>query len=528
MILITSAAYLDQEFGSEFGRMPPAFLPVGNRRLYHHQVSRLPEDERKVLTVPESYTVGEDDQVALRDLQVEVLAIPDGLSLGDSVVCAINLASLTPGEPLRILHGDTLIVDWPAVETDAIGLSEVDGNYNWAVWTGDSERLLSPLDDTRLARGPVQIANGYFSFSDSALLVRSITRKRGNFIDGISLYAQEKPLQPLMISGWLDFGHIHTFYRSKSQMTTQRAFNDMAIGAKTVIKMSDKVAKMRAEASWFRSLPDDLKVHTPHFIREIEEPGKHGYEIEYLYLTTLNELFVFGALPRFVWRRIFTSCFQFLEHCRLHTAVDDGASLADLYREKTVSRLTEFAASQSVDLDAEWSINGNPTPGLLRIADTTANIVESLSDQQSCVAHGDFCFSNILYDFRTEGVKVIDPRGLDAHDRPTIYGSQLYDLGKLAHSAIGLYDFIIAGSYALSRRGNELDLMIYAGDTQKQIRALFLEMVAKRFALTARQLAAMQVQLFLSMLPLHSDDRDRQLALLANALRLYASIEDSP
>jgi hypothetical protein len=70
--------------------------------------------------------------------------------------------------------------------------------------------------------------------------------------------------------------------------------------------------------------------------------------------------------------------------------------------------------------------------------------------------------------------------------------------------------------------------MIYAGDTQKQIRALFLEMVAKRFALTARQLAAMQVQLFLSMLPLHSDDRDRQLALLANALRLYASIEDSP
>jgi hypothetical protein len=254
MILITSAAYLDQEFGSEFGRMPPAFLPVGNRRLYHHQVSRLPEDERKVLTVPESYTVGEDDQVALRDLQVEVLAIPDGLSLGDSVVCAINLASLTPGEPLRILHGDTLIVDWPALETDTIGLSEVDGNYNWAVWTGDSERLLSPLDDTRLARGPVQIANGYFSFSDSALLVRSITRKRGNFIDGISLYAQEKPLQPLMISGWLDFGHIHTFYRSKSQMTTQRAFNDMAIGAKTVIKMSDKVAKMRAEASWFRSI----------------------------------------------------------------------------------------------------------------------------------------------------------------------------------------------------------------------------------------------------------------------------------
>jgi hypothetical protein len=127
-----------------------------------------------------------------------------------------------------------------------------------------------------------------------------------------------------------------------------------------------------------------------------------------------------------------------------------------------------------------------------------------------------------------QGVKVIDPRGLDSRGRLTIHGSQLYDLGKLAHSAIGLYDFIIAGSYTFSRRENEIDLTFFAGDTHKQIQTLFLDMVAKRFALTARQLAAMQVQLFLSMLPLHSDDQDRQLALLANALRLYAGIEDSP
>lgn len=528
MILLTSAAYLDQEFSSEFGRIPPAFLPVGNQRLYHHQVATLPDDERRVLTVPESYQVGNDDALALADLGVELLEIPDGLSLGESVICAINLSSLAPSDPLRILHGDTLIADLPIAELDAIGLSEVDGNYNWAVFTGDEERLLTPLDDTRLARGPVHIANGYFSFSDSGLLVRAITKKRGNFIDGISLYAQQKPLKTVTTEQWLDFGHIHTFYRSKSQMTTQRAFNEMTIGTKTVVKRSDKIEKMHAEARWFQTLPDDLKVHTPHFIREIEGPDRHGYEIEYLYLTALNELFVFGSLPRFVWRRIFSTCFNFLDQCRRHPQDQEIAGASSLFQDKTQRRLDEFSAQSGADLDASWTINGRATPGLTRVADFASGVIESATREPACVSHGDFCFSNILFDFRTQGIKVIDPRGLDAGDQPNIFGSQLYDLAKLAHSAIGQYDFVIAGYYQVERDGQNLTLSLGGNDAIGEIQGLFQEMVEQRFKLTLDQLLAMQVHLFLSMLPLHADDEQRQTALLANALRLYAQIDGAP
>ncbi len=525
MILITSAAYLDQEFSSEFGRIPPAFLPVGNRRLYHHQAATLPADERKVLTVPESYAVGEDDEAALEKLGIELLAIPDGLSLGESVVCAINLSGSLPGDALRILHGDTLIDDLPFDELDAIGLSEVDGSYNWAVYTGDPDRLLSPLDDTRLASGAVHIANGYFSFSDPGLLVRSITRRRGNFIEGISLYAHEKPLEPVKMTGWLDFGHIHTFYRSKSQMTTQRAFNKIDIGAKTVIKSSGKTGKMQAEANWFQTLPDDLKVHTPRVIREIAAADRHGYEIEYLYLTALNELFVFGSLPRFVWRRIFTTCFEFLDHCRRHPGGRAQPDLTGFFRDKTAARLAAFAVGNDIDLAAAWTINDRPTPGLSQVANITADVIESISPQPDCVFHGDFCFSNILFDFRTQGIKVIDPRGLDAQDRPTIYGPQLYDVAKLAHSALGLYDFIMAGAYTLARSQRDIRLTIHDPESNAEIQSLFIEMVKNRFGLSAEQLGAMQVHLFLSMLPLHDDDPGRQFALLGNALRIFAQIE---
>lgn len=46
-------------------------------------------------------------------------------------------------------------------------------------------------------------------------------------------------------------------------------------------------------------------------------------------------------------------------------------------------------------------------------------------------------------------------------------------------------------------------------------------MVKVEFDLEASELIAMQIQLFLSMLPLHHDDINRQKALFANAFKLY-------
>ena len=38
MFLITSGAYLHEEMKSEFGTIPPTFLPLGNRKLIHFQL----------------------------------------------------------------------------------------------------------------------------------------------------------------------------------------------------------------------------------------------------------------------------------------------------------------------------------------------------------------------------------------------------------------------------------------------------------------------------------------------------------
>ena len=106
--LVLSAAYVDQELAAEFGRIPPAFLPIGVSRLYEAQVAWLKGQHSIFLTIPETFTPDPYDQRRLRELNVILVPVPDGLRLGESIVYAINYIGIFDGQ-LKILHGDTLI-----------------------------------------------------------------------------------------------------------------------------------------------------------------------------------------------------------------------------------------------------------------------------------------------------------------------------------------------------------------------------------------------------------------------------------
>jgi len=521
MILITSASYIDQEFSSEFGLIPPAFLPVGNRRLFTYQTDCFDVQENTYLSVPESFSVSPHDQELLDQAGVTVLKLPEGISLGESILQAISLAQPKKGEPLRILHGDTLITDLPQSQLDILTLSVVDGAYNWAVFDSDGDEILSQLGDNPLG-GRRQIANGYFAFSDWQLFARCIEETQNSFIQGINKYAKTSIFNGIETNNWLDFGHIHTYYRSKAQMTTQRAFNNLKIGNRTVRKTSDDDAKMNAELNWFRSVPDELRIYLPQLIGAANIDGKAGYEVEYLYLTSLNELFVFGKLPRFVWRKIFDACFTFIDTCRDHPAgPEHDVSAEDLFLNKTIQRLEDHSKKTGISLDKEWSINGKKTPSLKKIAHRTSEIISGMPDLPASVIHGDFCFSNVLFDFRTESIKTIDPRGMSLEGNYSIFGDQRYDLAKLAHSVLGLYDFIIAGYLEAAGDGYELEIPPNTSTVISDIQSLFLLLIDEKFGISETQITAMQIHLFLSMLPLHADSPARQRTLLANALRLY-------
>lgn len=515
--LIASGAYVEAEMQVEFGRLPPAFLPLGHQRLFVHQRAALgPAGARVMLTLPEGFAPDAVDARALAELGIEVVLVPEGLSLGQSVVYAINVTAA--GAPLALLHGDTLLrgLDLGALDAFAVEAAPPPG-YGWGQVRTAAGRLAALTAETPPGDA---VLSGYFAFADSARLVQGITRCGGSFLAGLADYAAARPVRPLAAERWLDFGHAGTYHRSRRAVTTEREFNRLTADRRAVVKSGSQPAKLAAEAQWFEQLPPALRLHAPAYLGR---RGTGAYALEYLHLPTLADLFVFGRLQRPAWDRIFAACDEFLSACAEHPAPPGtAAASAGLYLDKTLARLEQHARATGLALAAPCRSGGAALPSLERIARLAAAAIPPAPAAALGLVHGDFCFSNILYDARADLVRVIDPRGLDAAGQPSAHGDRRYDIAKLHHSAVGRYDTILAGACRL-RQDGPLDLTLELPESPAT-RAATEAFAARRFAgMGVAEAAALPISvlLFLAMLPLHADSAARQAALLANALRLF-------
>jgi hypothetical protein len=506
MLLITSGAYVESELFSEFGKIPPAFLPVGNKRLYTYQIEQFAHlHEQVVLTVPGDFALDEADAIYLDQHGVTVYRTGPGVPLG----CAVHdfLTTCDIGGRIDILYGDTLITDPLQEGTDWLAVGHTDEYYNWH-------------HEAPACGQPGGTWTGMFSFSDADLL-RAQLADGADFIAAVSAYDTHMGgLRHWVVSRWLDFGHVHTYFDSKLIITTQRHFNQLRIADGVVTKSGDDIVKIMAEAAWFEQAPPAVKPFLAAFICRQDNPP-FGYQLEYLHLAALNELYVFGRLPERVWGKIFSACDAYL---RVASAVPVARPLGPdfarrTYLDKTVSRLAAYARQTGCALDASWSFNRRAAPSLLAMAHEAARAVTS-GPPAAAFIHGDFCFSNILFDFRAGRIKMVDPRGTDAQGEPTVFGDLRYEIGKLAHSVLGLYDFIVAGFFVLRIDGQSITFKVLS-ERCTPVQDLFRATAFGGRLPAQWDCYPVMVLLFLSMLPLHADDPLRQQALMANAVRLY-------
>lgn len=517
MIIIASAAYVNSEFQIEFGRVPPSFLPIGNLRLFEKQILLLSQEfpkESIYMSIPKSYELPYKDGHFLKQNNIKVLRSNELLPLADSISFALESIE-NPDEHLRILHGDTLLTDIP-IGLDLIALAHTKDDYAWEVETSDFSTE--------------SIWCGYFSFSNSKLLKELLSYKENNFVEAIKCYDSKIPLKRQFVEKWYDFGHINTYFQNRARITTERVFNSLTIEDGYVLKTGLQQQKIAAEGDWFKALPKSIRSYCPQLLDSgIDEKGQAYYKLEYLPLPPLNELFVHGRNPLFFWNKVFDLCNEFLNCC--HTQIIESSikkriedSMQLLMREKTFNRFQEFSKQSNFPgLDATMEINGYFLPTLRSIINHCINKIENNTFIHGIV-HGDFCLSNILFDSRRDRIKVIDPRALDAFGNFTIFGDLSYDLAKLTHSVVGLYDHIISGAFDIDWNIQptlcSFNLEIFIDDRIKSIQAIFM---SKKYInrINPLQVMPMTILLFLSMLPLHSDNSKRQMALLANALRLY-------
>ncbi len=516
MILINSAAYVNYEFRNEFGAIPPCFLPIGNRKLLTYQVSALRENFGKnskiIVSLPKEYSLNFDEKNLIESLNIQPIFVPENISLGMAVLYVLNTIGFD-GDVLRLLHGDTLINQFPT-EKDCVALASTQDDYEWEFQNNRDKSL---------------VWCGYFSFTSIRKFTRSLATTQGDFTQSVYMYVNEEPaLIYKKIESWYDFGHINTYFRSRSVITTQRAFNSLKIENGVVWKSGTPARKIEAEINWFKQLPAQLKRFTPQLISSgYTEKNKPFYETEYLPILPLNEIFVHGKNLVTYWEKILSLISYYMNVSRKCFPMENNAEIEKihtdstaLYVDKTYERLENYAKTNQIDLDEKTCYNGKNLPSLREIAKECIEATLALPVVPA-ITHGDLCFSNIMYDARSNNIKVIDPRGLNVNQELTIYGNQTYDLAKLCHSIIGLYDFIIADSFEFEV-SEELgvNLTFNIDDRLQEIQQLFMRKQLLP-SVSNNDIIAPTILLFLSMIPLHFDKPHRQKAMLANALRLY-------
>ena len=514
MIIISSGAYVISEFQAELGKIPPCFLPLGNKKLLEHQVSQLQAafpNEQIIVSLPESYVLSQAEKNLITQLNILNIAVPDDFSLAESISYIINITNYLPAnEAVRIMYGDTLIHDLPnqTLHENILGVAVSEDGYDWKI---EEYKEQQPI-----------IWCGFYSFVSKADLIRCLALKRHSFIDAIQLYRTEHPCKTHHFKQWFDLGHVNTYFRSRALITTQRAFNELRIENGVVHKTGTPKVKIEAEGLWFQNIPSNLKIFTPQLIYCSNDEQTARYALEYLPNMPLNELFVHGKNTSTEWLRLFRLIGQFFQQAKVELSLEDKQAIEQdfklLIEEKTYKRLKQYAAVAQIDVEKPCQYANKTLPSLLEICEQCIHKTKALPHVFG-VLHGDLCFSNILYDSRAFQIKVIDPRGLNTLEQFTILGDQKYDLAKLTHSIVGLYDHIIAGRYSLT--DDEIHFDIDQRILQIQKDFLNIDLVD---GISVKDILPLVVLLFLSMLPLHSDRPDRQKAMLMNALRIYQQI----
>jgi hypothetical protein len=241
---------------------------------------------------------------------------------------------------------------------------------------------------------------------------------------------------------------------------------------------------------------------------------------------SLQELYLSGEVNIEDWRYIIEKLFILHKKFEKYTAKIDSESLLWLYFDKTAQRMQEL-----LNQNEYWcnifekdyiTINGKKYKNINLLKPLIEDYAKKLSENSySCVTHGDYCFSNILFDSSNYVFKLIDPRGrLDKE--ATIYGDARYDIAKLRHSIVGLYDFIVQGLFKLEETEQNFEYKILTNKDYSILEPLF-DKYCTQNGFNPNDVKFIEGLLFLSMIPLHKENFDRQKVFFIKSIELLNS-----
>lgn len=534
-VIIPSCGLLTPEMEAETGCRYAVFIPLGGTPLYRHILSHYRSDRaraRFVFVLTDQAPELELDQLE-EGYCIEVVRVSHSASIGDSILAGLRRF---PTEGAVVIHmGDTLLDMEGLPSANFVYVQLRNDLYRWTSIESDNEgRILVLNDRQQVGQHQAQpVCVGLFSFSEGAVLTEilsNVTELESGTIEPFFLalekYSNKCPVKLRHADRWFDCGHVDTYYESRLGYQNLRHFNTLSYEPTRgqVTKTSSVPEAFRHQVRWFRQVPDGLEAFLPR-IFDSTDGAEPFITMELLSIPTLGDLFTTQRINVGAWNGVVrTIAFIQSRFKSMETKSSLASQLADsVYLGKTRTRLAKFIA-QRPEMADYWVEYADECWSIGRVFDTLDQYVKKtglLKIETLTPIHGDFCFSNLLYDSKVKLVKMIDPRG--EFGLPGIFGDHRYDLAKLAHSYSGGYDFIVADRFNVTVNVNgQIKAEVHSAEYHTKVRSIFETVLLPDLALR-REVDALQALLFLSMLPLHVDKPRRQMAMLAIGLDLYAS-----
>lgn len=543
-LLIPSALLVPSDMRNKFGELPTALFPLGNKTMIERLYDKYKDIVDVIYIVVKRKQLLINDYINSKKLPIRIIELDELRDLGYTIQYGMKF--ILGQEPLidyiYVNFADFLLDEHVPINNHnffyyASGMS----TDEWTYFKDNNGIITDILDKCPLSENH-QISNfsgifvGLFGFTNPHYFLEllkqysNVQSDMDTFYQAIFTYSQEYPFTILHSQNWFDVGHSDNYSKATTSVAA-RSFNSIEIDEQRGIlkKRSENKEKLVNEIRWYLRIPNKLQYLLPRVYDYSLDLTDPYVSMEYYGYHTLHESLVFGDLPLVKWQAIFQKLLFAINDMGKFTVTGERiqfeAALRDIYLQKTFDRLDMMRNEPDFHSFFENTIiiNGKEYRSLNEYLKMLPQLIEKLVvytfTGQFNIIHGDLCFANILIEDTYDFIRVIDPRGkFGTFD---IYGDARYELAKLMHTLEGKYDFIIEDMFDIDVIGNTIEYHVHK--QIDNITNVFLDVFRESID-NIQAVRLIEATLFLSMIPLHSDYKQRQFAMLATGVMLLEQV----
>lgn len=391
------------------------------------------------------------------------------------------------------------------IVTDLAELSEVDEPY--ILWSSD----ITTTDWQKVITLCKKM-----SFSNDKIEVKCGTSKLtfipyGNDKDVLYLDKENYLVQIQNVHDLTALAHENLFFRY---------FNQLKVDGKKIIKQSQYKEKIRAEYSFLSSIPISLKSYFAEVTDYKEYNDSAVYAVQKYDMLDCSVLYLHGGLNGKDFTEFLKLISGFLNEKQKYTNQSSPNNIDSLLIKKVQDRseqLRQWIGYSGLNkFIHEYTAYRSFEDVLDKLFETVKKYKNKLDQYPNVFSHGDLCLSNILYDKNNQIIKLIDPKGDQYSYLPSIY-----DIAKLSHSILGGYDHIVNQNSTIDFTSN-MEVVSQIQIAHENV-SLFRQFLTNS-NIEYQHVRLVEASLFLSMLPLHTDDRRKVFLLSIRGIEILNKI----